>query len=238
MSDDLINLFSVINNFILDWEGTKRGKITETPNSYIRLKNTIKNFKSRIDLLSYEKLRKPLDDLYKLTLNFHEINLKSLGWPSLERNKKNLDLIEEKCRELIEVIIEYKKANLEKQSKTAENADFTRKMQDYLDTMIELINQGFEKTNKELTRIYFAVQSGFMDNKKIDEKLYKKLENDEDLLQPIREELLYILAERDLYRAAAGIKRDPDFSKKIWDAIAAIEAAVGLLELAKELKIF
>jgi len=85
------------------------------------------------------------------------------------------------------------------------------------------------QTHLMLNHILIAIQTGFLNNEKSDEKLFQVLEKDEDYLVPIRNEIIEILAQRSLFRAVAGIKQNIKYSKALWHIVQGIEMFVSLV---------
>jgi len=84
-------------------------------------------------------------------------------------------------------------------------------------------------------RILLAIQTGFLSNEKTDEKLFHELEKDESYLQPLRVEIIEILAERSLLRAVAGIEQNKKFAKALWYIVQGIDILVSLISGLKTL---
>ena len=239
-------LFSVLNQFILDWEGTKDGKITETVKSYIQLKEEVRITLSSVEIRKYNTFYQRIQELYDSTSNFHEYNLQSIGWPHFEDNRKNLDLIEVKCKELVDEIVVILKRELYTEEKFVSDAsqreiieeklvDLDKVVSTVSDLITQSIDTGFDGILKELGLLRLTMQSGFLPNYKTDEELFSIIDSNKEILEPMRDDLLMILAERDLLRAVAGIERDKAFSTKIWDMISKIASLASIYELARSI---
>lgn len=87
---------------------------------------------------------------------------------------------------------------------------------------------------EQMEYLTLAVQSGFISNKREDKKFFKNLNKKENLLKPEREKLLMVLAQRSMYREAAGIRNRKRYMKRLWVAIQAIEVAASLIIILQE----